>query len=180
MKVCLDACVLYPTVMRDILIGVARAGYFRPVWSARILEEWVRATARFGPVAEMQSRGASATLRAAFPAAMTPPHPGIEERLHLPDPNDLHVLATAIAASADILLTLNARDFPGAYLRGEGVTRRDPDGFLWECWSHAPEEVAEIVATVHAEAGNRDGQLRDLRAFLKRARLPKLGKALAS
>ena len=48
MRVLLDACTLYPTVMREILIGVARAGYYTPLWSDRILEEWARAAARFG------------------------------------------------------------------------------------------------------------------------------------
>ncbi|MBL3553988.1 PIN domain-containing protein, partial [Rhodovulum sulfidophilum] len=43
MKVLLDACVLYPTVLREILLGVARRGGFTPLWSARILEEWARA-----------------------------------------------------------------------------------------------------------------------------------------
>ncbi|MEN8935202.1 MAG: PIN domain-containing protein, partial [Planktotalea arctica] len=42
MKLLLDTCVLYPTVMREMLIGAARAGAFEPLWSARILEEWRR------------------------------------------------------------------------------------------------------------------------------------------
>jgi hypothetical protein len=46
MRVLIDACVLYPTVMREVLIGVAAKGLFTPLWSARILEEWARAAAR--------------------------------------------------------------------------------------------------------------------------------------
>src|SRR5690606_10011196 len=30
----LDACVLYPTVLREILIGAADAGLYAPLWSA--------------------------------------------------------------------------------------------------------------------------------------------------
>ncbi|MEY3307771.1 MAG: hypothetical protein RLZZ413_1809, partial [Pseudomonadota bacterium] len=48
MKIVLDACVLYPTVLREILIGVARAGLYTPLWSDRILEEWARATRKLG------------------------------------------------------------------------------------------------------------------------------------
>ena len=44
MKVFLDACVLYPTVLREILIGCARAELYRPLWSPRVLEEWARAS----------------------------------------------------------------------------------------------------------------------------------------
>ena len=32
MKVLLDACVLYPTVMREMLLGVAAEGLFEVVW----------------------------------------------------------------------------------------------------------------------------------------------------
>ena len=39
MKIVLDTCVIYPTVMREMLLGVARLGHFTPLWSARILEE---------------------------------------------------------------------------------------------------------------------------------------------
>ena len=31
-KILLDACVLYPTVLREILIGVAARGLYRPLW----------------------------------------------------------------------------------------------------------------------------------------------------
>ena len=49
MKAVLDTCVLYPTVLREILIGAADAGLYEPVWSARILAEWRHAAARLGP-----------------------------------------------------------------------------------------------------------------------------------
>ena len=108
MKILLDACVLYPTVLREILIGVAREGLYRPLWSARILEEWARAAARLGPADEAIARGEVAALRAAFPQAEVAAQPGLEGRLHLPDPNDIHVLAAAIAAHADAIVTFNA------------------------------------------------------------------------
>jgi len=45
-KVFLDACVLYPTVLREILTGCAAAGLYHAQWSPRVLEEWARAAAR--------------------------------------------------------------------------------------------------------------------------------------
>lgn len=178
MKITLDACVLYPTVLREILLGVAKAGLFIPLWSDRILEEWARATRKLGPGAETLARGEIASLRAAFPKACVPPQPGIEARLHLPDPNDTHVLATAIAGHADAILTFNASDFPRHILAEEGVTRRDPDGFLWELWSHHPAIVAEVVEAVRAEAERLSGEPKPVRPLLKRAQLPRLAKAL--
>ena len=178
MRMLLDACVLYPTVLREILIGVARAGLYRPLWSARILEEWARAAARLGPVDETYARGEVASLRAEFPQAEVAAQPGLEGRLHLPDTNDIHVLAAAIAGHADAIITFNAQDFPRGTLAAEGLDRRDPDGFLWQLWSDHPEKVGAVVEAVRARAEALSGQPQPLRALLKRAKLPRLGKAM--
>lgn len=178
MKVILDACVLYPTVLREILIGVAQAGLYSPLWSDRILEEWARATTKIGPKAEIIARGEVALLRVAFPKACIAPQPGLETRLHLPDINDIHVLAVAIASSADAVITFNARDFPRHILAAEGLARRDPDGFLWELWSHHPDILENVIAKVHSTAERLSGHAQPLRTFLKRAGLPRLAKAL--
>lgn len=179
MRLVLDACVLFPTVLRQILLGCAREGLFEPAWSDRILEEWARATTRLGPLAEAQARADATRARAAFPRATVPPQPGLEARLLLPDPNDVHVLATAIAGHADAIVTFNATDFPRHLLAAEGIARRDPDGFLWELWSHHPEAIAAVVSQVHAEAERIAGQPLSPRALLKRAKLPRLAKALS-
>jgi hypothetical protein len=44
----LDANVLYPTVLREVLLGCAEAGLYQPAWSPRIAEEWARTAARHG------------------------------------------------------------------------------------------------------------------------------------
>lgn len=178
MKVLLDACVLYPTVLREILCGVAKAGLYTPLWSDRILEEWARAARKIGPTGEAQARGEIALLRVAWPKAAITPRAGDEARLWLPDPNDVHVLAAAIAGSADMVLTFNARDFPRQTLHDEGVARQAPDEFLMALWMGTPEVVARCVAQVHAEAARLSGEDLALRPLLKRARLPRLGKVL--
>lgn len=179
MKAVLDACVLYPTVLREILTGVAAQGLYTPLWSDRILEEWARATHKLGPGAEAVARGEIAVLRAAFPKASIRAQPDIEARMLLPDANDVHVLAVAVAGHADCIVTFNAKDFPRHVLAEEGIARRDPDGLLWELWSHHPEEVAAVVARVHGVAQAMAGVDLPLRRVLKRAHLPKLAKAMA-
>lgn len=179
MKALLDACVLYPTILREILIGCADRGLYTPLWSARILEEWARATVKLGPGAETIARGEVATLKARFPGAEVAPAPGLEARLYLPDPNDIHVLAAAIAGNADLIITYNAQDFPRATLAEEGLDRRDPDQFLLALMAEAPDIVAEVVEGVRATAERLSGEAQPLRPLMKRARLPRLGKALA-
>lgn len=179
-RLVLDACVLFPTVLREILIGSAQAGLFRPVWSARILEEWARATRKLGPGAEEVARAEIAGLRAALPQAEVAPAPHLMSRLHLPDENDLHVLATAIAAGADAIVTVNAADFPRGTLAAEGLDRRDPDGLLWEFASRDRLIMSGVVETVRARAEAISGQPQPLKPLLKRARLNRLGRLLAA
>ncbi|WP_299303320.1 RSP_2648 family PIN domain-containing protein [uncultured Litoreibacter sp.] len=179
MRACLDACVLFPTVLREVLTGIAALGLYQPIWSERILEEWARATVKLGPGAETQARGEIAVLKAHFPNASAQPRAGDMARLHLPDEDDIHVLASAIAGSADVIVTLNAKDFPRQTLAFEGVKRLSPDEFLMDRWMEAPAAVEQVVKDVHGVAVQMIGEDIALRALMKRARLPHLGKALA-
>jgi predicted nucleic acid-binding protein len=179
-KIVLDACVLYPARLREILLGVAGAGLFTPLWSARILEEWARATRKIGPAAEVEARVAVGQVMADFPRAMVQAVPAVEARLVLPDDNDVHVLAVAVASGADAIMTFNAQDFPRHVLAAEGIARRDPDGFLWEMWSHHEAVVAAVVEEARLTAERFSGTEKPLRGFLKKAGLPRLGKAMAS
>lgn len=179
MKITLDACVLYPTVMREILLGVAATGAFQPVWSARILEEWARAARKLGPEGETQARGEIAMLGVAWPAAEAPAAEHLEGRLWLPDPNDIHVLATAVSTSSDAIMTLNIKDFPKSVLAEEGLLRLTPDEHLHSLWVHQSAEVEAVAQRVLAEAQRLSGQPWEMRALLKKARLPRLAKALS-
>ena len=54
---------------------------------------------------------------------------------------------------------------------------RDPDGFLWELWSRAPDKMGAIIHDLHAEAERRAGAPVSLKALLKRNRLNRLAPA---
>ncbi|MEP4195705.1 MAG: PIN domain-containing protein [Aliishimia sp.] len=178
MKLLLDACVLYPTVMREMLIGAAKADLFVPLWSERLLEEWARAARKRDPLQEVQARGEIAVLRSDFPKAEVSYPPTLEARLWLPDPADIHVLAAAIAGSADRIVTLNAKDFPKNILHEEGLTRIDPDAVLYQFWLDNADAMDAVGANVLHQAQHLSGRDWDMRALMKKARLPRLGKAL--
>ena len=57
--------------MREVLIGVAKAGLFQPLWSDRILEEWARASVKLGPTGEAQARAEIALTRANWPGVFS-------------------------------------------------------------------------------------------------------------
>ena len=178
MKALLDACVLYPTVMREMLIGAASAGLFTPLWSPRILGEWRRAAAKLGPGQETIAQGEIAALDALWPLASVTPRAGDEARLWLPDHNDVHVLAAAIAGSADVIVTLNTKDFPRHTLAEEGLAREVPDLFLRDLFAKHPRAISAVARAVQTEAERLSGEDWPIRKLMKKARLPRLGKAL--
>ncbi|KIN66487.1 PIN 3 domain containing protein [Sulfitobacter donghicola DSW-25 = KCTC 12864 = JCM 14565] len=163
-----------------MLLGVARTGAYTPLWSDRILEEWALAARKLGPEGEAIARGEVAMLQAAFPKASVPRHAGLEARLWLPDANDIHVLAAAVHGNADGIVTMNAKDFPRGILAEEGLSRNDPDAFLLGHFQAAPEAVKPVAEAVLAEARRLSGEDWTLRSLMKKARLPRLGKALVS
>lgn len=172
----LDACVLYPQLLRAIALGAARAGLFRPAWSARVLGEWQTAAARDGGLAAERAVAAEiSAMRAAFPGAEVAPDTAVEADIRLPDRADDHVVAGAVAAGAAAILTLNLRDFPARHLAAHGVEARHPDGFFWTLLSHEP---AAMTAVIRRAFGPLDATgPRAERNALKRAGLSRLGKA---
>ncbi|MEM7732280.1 MAG: PIN domain-containing protein [Pseudomonadota bacterium] len=180
MRALLDTCVIYPTVMREMLLGVARAGGFHPLWSARIIEEWQRAAVKLGPDGVAQAGAEAVLLARDWPQAEVTWPPSLEARLWLPDPADVHVLAAAVAGHADVIVTLNSKDFPRNMLAEEGVSRADPDAFLMGLHAARPHMVAQAADAVLARANALSGETWEMRRLLKKARLPRLGKALAA
>ncbi|OIQ44156.1 MAG: PIN domain-containing protein [Roseobacter sp. MedPE-SW] len=179
MKLLLDTCVLYPTVMREMLIGAAAQGAFTPLWSARILEEWSRAALKLGPEGAAQARAEVTLLKANWPKAVVAPAPGVEARLWLPDPADVHVLAAAITGHADAIVTVNNKDFPRQTLAEEGLQRIGPDQLLYDLWLNDNAGLEALGQRVLAEANRLSGGGWEIRPLLKKARLPRLAKALA-
>jgi hypothetical protein len=141
-----------------------------------VLAEWRIAVARDGGTpAESWVDTVIARMETVFPDACTALDPEVEKTLELPDPADIHVLAAAIAAGAEILLTFNLRDFPVRRLAAHGIALRHPDGFLWELYSDAPEVVGSAIRQAAAVTGAEEPDA--IRRALKRAGLSRLAKA---
>lgn len=132
----LDACVLASPLKRNILLSLAEAEFFRPRWSARILDETERAIERLLAekgamgVAEKATR-ARAAMERAFEDAMVTGFEHLEESFtSLPDPDDRHVVAAAMKTRASIIVTDNVKDFPTAVLSPLDLEAKDADAFI--------------------------------------------------
>ncbi|WP_315818227.1 PIN domain-containing protein [Paraflavitalea speifideaquila] len=127
----LDANVLYPAPVRDILLNFADAKLFQPRWTKTIQEEWTRNLLANRPDITEQAIGRTVkAMNIAFPDAEVTRYSEIINNLKLPDPDDRHVLAAAIKARATHIVTANTKDFPRKYVATHGVQIRHPDDFV--------------------------------------------------
>ena len=139
----LDACVLVNVGVRDFLLWVAEAGAFSPAWSDLIHEEWMRTRReQFGSSNERLIY-ARTQMELAFPGANFAPDPNALSRVVLPDKNDVHVVATAIAAQASTIVTYNTRHFPRPLLDPLGLHAEAPDAFCERRFADAEPDVIE-------------------------------------
>ena len=131
LRAALDADVLVRMPLCDTLLRLAGAELFDPVWSDRILAEVQRAlVSDLGvPVGKAERR--VQMMREVFGSATVAP-----EHIDRLEPRmtnafgDRHVLAAAVAAGAQVIVTFNTRDFPREACKPLGVEALHPDDFL--------------------------------------------------
>lgn len=137
--VVLDACTLFPMLVRDVLLTLADHELFNPRWSPRIRDEWTRnltmrlmAKAPSPEVPAQVSRIAAAVDRA-FPDACLAVELAESENVAAVHPKDRHVVMTALAAQADAIITFNLSDFAAPYLRDSlQIEVIHPDDFIMD------------------------------------------------
>jgi predicted nucleic acid-binding protein len=128
--VVLDANVLYPTLLRDLVLSLAHADLYSAKWSAHIRDEWMRSLIRDRPHMRAKIEEAARTMESAIPDCLVTSYEHLIPGLELPDPDDRHVLAAAITGHADAIITWNEKDFPNAVLDSFGIELQTPDEFV--------------------------------------------------
>lgn len=142
----LDTCALYGAAISDLLLELAEEGCYRPLWSTHVLDELERNLGlRVGP---NKAHHRIEAMRTAFPDALVQ---GYEDLIPTMtnDPKDRHVLAAAIRANAEIIVTFNLRDFPDDSVVAYGIHAIHPDDFLLDQLDLFPEitiRAVEILA----------------------------------
>lgn len=127
----LDACVIYPAPIRDILLNLADLEIYAPKWSEIIQEEWVRNLLKNRPdLSKAKLQQTVQTMNAAFPDAEVHAFEELIDLIELPDPDDRHVVAASIKCKADAIITFNTKDFPAEYLDQYDIEVYTPDKFV--------------------------------------------------
>jgi hypothetical protein len=124
-------------------------------WSEEILAELHRTvTERYPDIDPKQFDSATiGAMRSAFPDAVVT---GWEEVLDQMDndPADRHVSAAAVAAGADMIVTLNVSDFAGRVLSDRHVTVTTPGQLVSAVLDDLPERVVDAVREMAARKRN--------------------------
>ena len=158
-----DACVLYPAPLRDLFMRVAVAGLVRAKWSERVLDECFRniqanrpelAPSALARTRELMNRAVADCLVAGYE--------GLIDGMTLPDPDDRHVLAAAVRAGAQTIVTFNLSDFPVERLAPYDVEAIHPDDYVLGLIDLAPGSVCSIVTEQAASLRNPPRTISDL------------------
>ncbi len=142
-----DACVLYPFHTRNLLVQCAVDRLVDVRWTDEIHDEWMRNLAANKPGLSMERlRRTRDLMKAAVLTADVQEYARHVQGITLPDLDDRHVVAAAIAGGASVVVTWNIRDFPEAELARYGLRRETPDQFLLGLHAAAPRAVLASAA----------------------------------
>lgn len=185
--VVLDACTIFPMLVRDVLLTLANYGFFSPKWSPRIREEWIRnLTSRMREryperdvTAQIQRIAASMAL--AFPDAEVTAQVSETGVLEPVDPKDRHVVMTAITARADAIVTFNLADFAAAHLhRHFGLEVIHPDDFVMDLVDFNEKRAVAAFRELRERKQNPPWDTKELIQRLRDSRLMQTSLWLAS
>jgi hypothetical protein len=127
----LDACVLYPASVRDLLLRLTLTDLFRARWTDRIHDEWIRAVLeQRKDLTHAQLQRTRELMNKAVPDCLVHSYQNLIDDLQLPDADDRHVLAAALRCQAGVIVTYNLKHFPEETLARYEMRVQHPDEFI--------------------------------------------------
>ena len=159
-------------MLRDLLIRIAQSGLVQAKWTEAILDEMFAALRRRRPDLDPSRLDRTRSLMAtAVRDWKVAGFENLVDSLKLPDPDDRHVLAAAIKAKAQVIVTSNTRDFPKAELRSWDIDPKTPDEFVRDQISLDRSAVYASVQQIADSWKNPPGSIDDVLDRLERSGL---------
>jgi len=172
-----DACTLYPFHLRNILVQAAVDRLVEARWTDAIHDEWIRNLAAGMPtLPKGRLQTTRRLMNEALPAAMVNAYEDHIPIVNLPDPNDRHVVAAAIAGRASLILTWNLRHFPASELGKFDLRVQTPDAFLCAVYDEVPDLIVGSLANARRNLTKSRISAPDFIGILRNQKLVKLGK----
>lgn len=162
-NVFLDACVLVPNWLRDILLTAAERELYRPLWSETVLDEMERALVNKRNLTSERARYTRQMMETAFPDAAVLGFEGLSPSMPI-NAKDQHVLAAALVGHAQLLVTDNSKDFPASILSTFRINVQTADEFLMDLLARYPDEILaslQFMAENTGKAGKPELTLYD-------------------
>lgn len=176
-----DANVLYPSTLRDLLIRVAQAGLIQAKWTDQILDEVFRNLTANRPDLDPQRLSRTRELmNGAVRDSLVTGFEPLVDALDLPDPDDRHVLAAAIKARAQVIVTNNLKDFAIAALEAWDMEAKSPDDFILDQIDLSREAVYGAVQRIADSRQNPPATFSDVLTMLERDGLVEASAVLRS
>lgn len=174
-----DANVLYPSTLRDVLIHVAQTGLVQAKWTDDILDEVFRNIKANRPDLDHAKLDRTRQLmNAAVRDCMVTGYARLVDTVELPDPSDRHVVAAAIRARAQLIVTFNLKHFPAEELAAWDIEAKHPDDFLVDQFHLDAIRVHQAVQAVADSWSNPPGTSDDVLDSLERSGLPQTAAVL--
>ncbi|MFD0367737.1 PIN domain-containing protein [Streptomyces sp. NPDC127114] len=173
-----DACVLYPNVVRDLLIRVALGGMVQAKWSDQILDEMVRALHEQRGTDLDKLERLRELMNDSIRDVRVTGHESLMEGLKLPDAGDRHVLAAAIKAQAQVIVTDNRKHFPAAALTPWDIEAKSADSFLLDLLGLDDRIVYACVQQIAESRRNPPESVDDVLEQMERSGLRRTAAAL--
>jgi hypothetical protein len=129
-SVVVDACVLYPQILRDLLLNLAGTGLFHARWTERINQEWVKKLLSKNPDRRVQVLRTLELVNRTVEDCLITGYEHLVESVVLSDPDDRHVVAAALAGGVDVIATCNLAYFPADVLSRLGLEAQNPGDFV--------------------------------------------------
>lgn len=170
-----DACVLYPAQLRSLLMHLALTDLFRAKWTDAIHEEWMRSVLeKYPDRTRADVERVRDLMNEHVRDCLVTGYEDLIPALSLPDPDDRHVLAAAICAGANVIVTSNLADFPAETLAKYDIEAQHPDDFINHLLDLAPNIVCEAAKRQRASLKNPPKSVAEFLESLERAGLPQI------